>query len=58
MSRESKVWRKGKQVPGSNREYNAEDTFNADEHGLFFNLLPGKTFVFKAVKGARVGEIE
>jgi hypothetical protein len=50
-SRESKVLLMRKQVPGSIHEYYAEDTFNADEHGLFFNLLPGKTYAFKVVKG-------
>jgi hypothetical protein len=34
-------------LPSLLSEYDPKDIFNADECGLFFNLLPGKTHAFK-----------
>jgi hypothetical protein len=33
-------------MPGLIEEYAAEDTYHADETGLFFKCLPDKTFGF------------
>ncbi|GBN03409.1 Tigger transposable element-derived protein 4 [Araneus ventricosus] len=47
------------ELPSLLRDYKADDVFNADETGLFFQCLPNKTAAFKGEErhGGKQGKI-